>query len=178
MLEASYRYVIEHGLVDMSLRPLAEAVGSSPRVLLYLFGSKEELVRALLARARRDELALLDDLRAVVADTTLETAALHVWQWLAAPQHRPLLRLWFEGYARSLIDPNGPWAGFARQTITDWLELLAGFQPDPWRSTQSGFAERTWVLAILRGCLADLLATGDATRTSEAVHHGLAVLSR
>jgi len=48
----------------MSLRPLAAAIGSSPRVLLFLFGSKEGLVRALLARARLDELGLLDEIRA------------------------------------------------------------------------------------------------------------------
>ena len=60
LLEASYRYVLEHGLTDLSLRPLAQAVGSSPRVLLFLFGSKDELIRELLARARRDELELIE----------------------------------------------------------------------------------------------------------------------
>ena len=59
LLERSYRYVLQHGLIDMSLRPLAEAIDSSPRVLLFLFGSKDGLVRALLARAREDELAML-----------------------------------------------------------------------------------------------------------------------
>src|SRR2546421_10909753 len=63
LLERAYAYVLEHGLADMSLRPMAAAVGSSPRVLLFLFGSKDELVRALLARARADELALLARLR-------------------------------------------------------------------------------------------------------------------
>ena len=40
LLERAYRYVLQHGLGGMSLRPLAAAVGSSPRVLLFLFGSK------------------------------------------------------------------------------------------------------------------------------------------
>ncbi|HLR44115.1 MAG TPA: TetR/AcrR family transcriptional regulator, partial [Brevibacterium sp.] len=52
LLEAAYEYVLRHGLGEMSLRPLAAAIGSSPRVLLYLFGSKEGLIRMLLARAR------------------------------------------------------------------------------------------------------------------------------
>ena len=39
LLELSYRYALEHGLADLSLRPLAAAVGSSPRVLLFLFGT-------------------------------------------------------------------------------------------------------------------------------------------
>src|SRR5919197_617954 len=63
LLEAAYRYVLEHGLGDMSLRPLAAAVGSSPRVLLFLFGSKEGLIRELIARSRVDELAVLDRVR-------------------------------------------------------------------------------------------------------------------
>jgi AcrR family transcriptional regulator len=59
LLRAAYTYVLGNGLADMSLRPLAKAIGSSPRVLLFLFGSKEGLIRALLARAREDELRVL-----------------------------------------------------------------------------------------------------------------------
>ena len=55
LLEAAYQYVLGNGLADMSLRPLAKEIGSSPRVLLFLFGSKEGLVRALLTRAREEE---------------------------------------------------------------------------------------------------------------------------
>ena len=48
---------------------------------------------------------------------------------------RPLLRLWAEGYARSLVEPGGPWAQFARDTIDDWLALLASAQPPAVRDT-------------------------------------------
>jgi len=61
LLELAYQYAVARGSAELSLRPLAAAVGSSPRVLLYLFGSKDGLVRALLTRARADELALLRD---------------------------------------------------------------------------------------------------------------------
>jgi AcrR family transcriptional regulator len=170
LLEASWRYVLEHGLADLSLRPLASAIGSSPRVLLFLFGSKAGLERALLARAREDELELLARPRA--ADD-LETAALELWGWLAAPEHRTLLTLWLEAYTRSLVEPDGPWAGFARATVEDWLEVLARAQPVGERRTAAGRARRTLVLAILRGALLDLLATGDARRTTSAVAGGL-----
>ncbi|MGW3949754.1 TetR/AcrR family transcriptional regulator [Streptomyces sp. NPDC004752] len=59
LLDACYAYLLEHGLLGLSLRPLAAATGTSPRVLLYLFGSKDELLRELLARARRDQMTLL-----------------------------------------------------------------------------------------------------------------------
>jgi AcrR family transcriptional regulator len=171
LLEASYQWVLQHGLADMSLRPLAEAVGSSPRVLLFLFGSKDDLIRALLARARRDELILLDRLRAGSDTPDLAGAAAQVWQWLAAPEHRDLLRLWCEGYACSLINPGGPWANFASQTVTDWLDLLAQFQPAESRNSEEAAAQRTYVLAILRGAMLDLLATRDISRTSAAITH-------
>jgi AcrR family transcriptional regulator len=151
LLELAYRYVLEHGIAGLSLRPLARAIGSSPRVLLFLFGSKDELVRALLARARADELALLEQAKAGAAEA--------VWRWLVADEHRALLRLWTEAYARSLIEPDGPWAGFARATVDDWLSLL-GDEPEP---------GRTLTLAVLRGAMLDLLATADAERTTAAV---------
>jgi AcrR family transcriptional regulator len=173
VLELAYRYVLDRGMTGLSLRPLAAAVGSSPRVLLFLFGSKDELVRALLARARADELELLDRLRASSEGGDLGRVAAAVWRWLAAREHRPLLRLWAEGYARSLVEPDGPWAGFARATVEDWLTLLASAQRPAVRHTEAGVAERTLALAVLRGALLDLLATDDAERTTAAVDRHL-----
>jgi AcrR family transcriptional regulator len=175
LLELAYRYVLEHGLADLSLRPLAAAVKSSPRVLLFLFGSKDGLVRALLARARADELAFLARLPRPSGDDPagLDVVAQQVWRWLAAEDHRALLTLWVEGYARSLVEPDGPWAGFAQTTVDDWLEVLAAAQPPQERHSPDGETQRTLVLAVLRGALLDLLATGDVGRITAAVHRQL-----
>lgn len=174
LLEAAYRYALEHGLADLSLRPLAAAIGSSPRVLMFLFGNKDGLVRALLARARADELAFLGELTDRPAPADLAAAVDQVWRWLAAPGHRPLLRLWSEAYARSLVEPDGPWSGFARATVDDWLTLLARFQPAG--DSADVVTDRTLALAVLRGCLLDLLATGDEPRVTAAVDRHRATL--
>lgn len=178
LLDLAYQYALEHGLGDLSLRPLAKAIGSSPRVLLYLFGSKDGLIRALLTRARADELALLEQAprRSEVERSGIDVTASQVWSWLIAEEHRALLTLWVEGYARSLVDPTGPWAGFARSTVEDWLTLLAASQPAGERDTSAGAAQRTLALAVLRGALLDLLATGDVERTTAAVHQQLTAL--
>jgi AcrR family transcriptional regulator len=162
LLEAAYDYVLAHGLVDLSLRPLAAAVGSSPRVLLFLFGSKEGLIQAILSRARADELAVLERVRRVGETGGLAATAEAIWSWLAAPEHRALLTLWVEGYARALVEPDGPWIGFATRTVHDWLAVLddVGTGDD---------VDRTLLLAVLRGALLDLLATGDVERTGAAV---------
>src|ERR1700756_264367 len=75
LLDRAYRYVLGHGLSAMSLRPLATEIGSSPRVLLFLFGSKDGLVRALLARAREEEVALLQQVRAEGSGDLADVAA-------------------------------------------------------------------------------------------------------
>jgi AcrR family transcriptional regulator len=174
ILEAAYAYVLAHGMADVSLRPLASAVGSSPRVLLYLFGSKDGLIQALLARAREDELALLERLRRDRPGIDVPGAVAALWTWLAAPRRRELLVLWVEGYARSLVEPDGPWEGFARRTVEDWLSLFAACQPSALRRTKAARVQRTAALALLRGALLDLLATGDRARVSAALHRQLA----
>jgi hypothetical protein len=150
-------------------------VRSSPRVLLFLFESKDGLVRALLARARADEIDLLATLGGA-PPSGLARAAWEIWGWLADPAHRGLLRLWLESYARSLVEPDGPWAGFAAATVDDWLALLAAAQPPAERVSPAGAERRTLVLAVLRGALLDLLASGDVRRTTAAVRRGLAEL--
>jgi AcrR family transcriptional regulator len=172
LLELAYRHALSRGTTDLSLRPLAAAIGSSPRVLLFLFGSRDALVRELLARARGDELALLGE--ADGAD--LAEVALAVWTWLADPRHRALLVLWAEAYARSLTDPEGPWGGFAQATVEDWLGVLAAAQSPRERRTRAGLSRRTAVLAVLRGALLDLLATGDHRRTTDGVRRAIEAL--
>ena len=174
LLEAAYGYALAHGLADLSLRPLAAAIGSSPRVLLFLFGSKDGLIQALLARARADELSMLENLSRDRPGTGLEGAALQIWTWLSDPAHRSLLVLWVEGYSRSLLEPEGPWTNFANQTVADWMGVLAAYQPMRARRTAAGKTQRTAVLALLRGALLDLLATNDRRRVDASVRLHLA----
>src|SRR5439155_13396737 len=77
-------YVLDHGLAGLSLRPLAAALGTSPRMLLYDFGSKQRLVVDVLAEIRRREERLFD-----AHVETLED----VWRWIAAPEREAFLRL-------------------------------------------------------------------------------------
>jgi hypothetical protein len=85
--------------------------------------------------------------------------------------------LWLEGYARSLKGEQGPWQGFAQDTVTDWLNLLATRQLAGRRNTVEGESERTLLLAVLRGALMDVLATGDTDRSTRAVERHLDSLS-
>ena len=87
------------------------------------------------------------------------------------PEHRALLTLWLEGYARALVERDGAWAGFAARTVRDWLELLTDVAP-------GDDVDRTLLLAVLRGSLLDLLATGDGARTGAAVRRYLRLIDQ
>lgn len=160
-------YSVEHGLSGMSLRPLAAAVGSSPRVLLYFFGSKEGLIREVLLRSRDDQMELVRQWLDEAADPAERIERL--WQWLADPAHAGIERLFFESYARSLHDEDGPWRGFGQDSVRDWLPVI-----DQLVHTAAGGrrqrdqAMSTFVLAALRGLLIDMLATGDRRRVGKA----------
>ncbi len=143
-------------------------------MLLFLFGSKDGLVRELLAKARADELGYLAGQSAAGSDSAAQNDGLApllaaTWRWLAAEPVRPLLTLWTEAYGRSLVEPDGPWSGFASQSVADWLEVLAAAQPTSEGAEPERAADRTLALAVLRGCLLDLLATGDTERVGAAI---------
>ncbi|RKT09552.1 TetR family transcriptional regulator [Streptomyces sp. 1114.5] len=156
ILAATVRYVAEHNVSDLSLRPLAAEIGSSPRVLLYLFGSKEQLVREVLAVGRAEQLALLEQSEAEGGNAR-ETLEL-LWTWLTKPERRGALRLFFEGYVRAL-GHSGPWQDFGTTSLDEWLPALR-------RVLTGTGANPTVVLAVLRGLLLDLLADD----TEEGIH--------
>jgi AcrR family transcriptional regulator len=159
LLDKLLRYSAEHGLSEVSLRPLAAAVGSSPRVLLYFFGSKDELVREVHQHARREQMDVVDEALGEHANPGAAVTAL--WQWLADPAHHNVEKFFFEGYARSLHAAKGPWHGFGATSVAEWLPRITA-------ALDGSDANPTLVLAALRGLLLDLLATGDRNRVAAA----------
>lgn len=159
LLDKLLAYSATHGLSEVSLRPLAAAVGSSPRVLLYFFGSKADLVREVHQHARSEQLRVLDAAWRQHADPASAIKAL--WEWLVDPAHHNIERFFFEGYARSLHDRTGPWRGFGATSVDEWLPRIAN-------ALGESSTSATLVLATLRGLLLDLLATGDVDRVNAA----------
>ena len=142
-------YVLERGLAGLSLRPLAKALGTSPRMLLYDFGTKERLIHEILAEIRSREAAQLE----------AEVHSLEdVWRWIAAPEREPFLRLFFEVYVDALGREE------AKPLVRDWLQFLR----TSWHPPVDD-ATATLMVAVVRGLLLDRLATGDRDRTDAAL---------
>jgi len=164
LLARTLEYAARTNLSELSLRPLAAAIGSSPRVLIYLFGSKEGLLREVLAASRAQQLAVV---QAAMAECAGPADVLgHLWAWMREPGHRGVARLFFEGYTRSL-GGGEPWAGFAVDSVRDWEPPLRRILTKPGAAAPDD-AEVALALAVLRGLLLDLLATGEVERVDLA----------
>ncbi|MGA5822905.1 TetR/AcrR family transcriptional regulator [Kitasatospora sp. NPDC094028] len=165
-------YVLAHGLTGLSLRPLAAALDTSPRMLLYDFGSKQELVAAVLAEARRRGAArLAEHLPARAASP--EERLRGIWAWISAPERAPFVRLFFEVHADGLTHPeNYP---DQAEAITGWFPTLgAAFHEVA--TGPDDTVTPTLVMAVVRGLLFDLTTTGDHDRTDRALDRFCALL--
>jgi AcrR family transcriptional regulator len=153
------------GFSDLSLREIAQAVGTSHRMLIYHFGSRDGLLAAVVNAIEAEQRAALAELSASNAD--LADISRAFWERISDPSLAPAERLFFEVYAHALR--GRPWTDTFRSTvIAAWegvlCELLAsrGFAPDDARS------RARLALAVTRGLLLDLLITGERAVLDDA----------
>lgn len=159
LLDACADHALEHGLPDR-LEPLATATGTSARMLIYHFGTRDALLRAVLGHARQRQLDMFGDLLRVRADEPYTVTLDRAWTSITGPQGRPYLRMF--GRLRESAEQR-LWPDFRRTATTDWLGPLE----DGLRSIGRPDLA-TLVLAAIRGLLMDLDATGDTARTDRA----------
>lgn len=171
LLAAVMAHVERHGIGDLSLRELAAAVGTSHRMLIYHFGSKEGLMVALVQAVEAGQRAFWSRLFAEPAVEPVE-AARTMWRRLADPSLHPQERLFFELYGQALQGRPGT-EGFLDDIVDSWVAVLAD-QAER-RGTPPGEARAAarLAVAVTRGLLLDLLATGDRERVDEALEEYL-----
>lgn len=174
LLAAATEHVLDHGMASLSLRPLARALSTSPRMLLYHFGSKEQLVSEILAAARVRQAQLTTEWIADQPDLGPAELLRRFWRW-QIQEHQPFLRLFFEVYGLALQQPTR-FPGFPEDAVNDWLPFIqAALERVGVPDTQARIAA-TVVIAGYRGLLLDALATGDLKRATAALEFFLDAL--
>ena len=120
LLDGAIDYVAQHGLADVSLRTLASALGTSHRMLIHHFGSKErlwvEIVRTVEARQRTLLSEILPDPR-----QPLDQAMRAWWKHISDPALWPNERLFFEIYGQAL-QGRPHTTELLDGIVEDWLE--------------------------------------------------------
>ncbi|RZS29458.1 TetR family transcriptional regulator [Herbihabitans rhizosphaerae] len=167
LVDATVEYATRHGVSDLSLRALASALGTSHRMLIYHFGSKQALLVAVVRRVEEHQQQALAELELEPGASQTEVAR-RFWQRLTEESMRPLLRLFFELYGQALQGKPGTTA-MLDGVIDRWLEPVS--TRDPRDRT-----ELRLCLAVIRGLLLDLLTTGDLDAVNAALERFLELL--
>src|SRR5690554_681750 len=121
LLAAAAELVLQNGLQDLSLRALAERLGTSHRMIIYYFGSKEAFLQALLRRLRITEQIRLRGFEA--SGTSPKAQMLNAWDYLASKEMRAHFKLLFEVYGAAIRDPER-YRDFLDDTVQEWLPML------------------------------------------------------
>jgi AcrR family transcriptional regulator len=167
LLDGAIAYVAKHGLADVSLRSLAAALGTSHRMLIHHFGSKErlwvEIVRTVEARQRELLAQVLPD-----PDQPVAEAMWSWWKHISDPALWPNERLFFELYGQAL-QGRPHTTELLDGIVEDWLgpateiNVALGIPPALAR------AHARLGVAVTRGLLLDLLATRDVAAVDAAM---------
>ncbi len=161
LLVAAVEHALERGIVDLSLREIASAIGTSHRMLIYHFGSREGLLVAVVREVERRERESIGAAPLSVADSR------HRWDHLADPAMHGQERLFFEIYVHALLGRPGT-EGFLEEAVQGWIGPMSKLMATAGLDEAAAGAIARLGLAVTRGLLLDLLATGDTTGTTRA----------
>lgn len=161
LLEAVVADFQANGIGDRSLRDIATGVGTSHRMLIHHFGSREGLLTEVVRRVEAEQRAFLASV-----DVPPEELSAVMWQRLREPAVWPNERLFFECYARAARG-EPPYAALLPGLVDDWLDAFAPDDPSD-AAGQRARAEARLSLALFRGLLLDLVGTEDRSGVDAA----------
>ena len=161
LLRAAVEHALDRGIADLSLREVAAAIGTSHRMLIYHFGSREGLLVAVVREVERRERESLVNAPASLTDARLR------WDHLAGPSLRAQERLFFEIYVHALLGRPGT-EGFLEEVVDGWISPMTRLITNAGIDERDAQAVARLGLAVTRGLLLDLLATGDTSGTTQA----------
>ncbi len=167
-LSGAVEHVLRHGASGLSLRPLAAALGTSDRMLLYYFGTREHLLESVLDRVGDGLVATLSE--AVPAGRSDPEVLLRdLWAVARDPDAEPVLRLYVEilGQAAARV---APFSAAARRVALRWLDWAQDRVDVPEAERQHAAAA---LLAAVDGLLVLDLAVGSdvADRAARRLLH-------
>jgi AcrR family transcriptional regulator len=160
LLAAVVKVALAEGIADKSLRAIASAAGTSHRMLIHHFGSREGLLVEVIRDVEERQRAIMAEV--VTADPDEEPGAreMRFWQHLRSPELAPQERLFFEVYGQALQGRD--WARpLLDGIVEDWVGPVAAMLVAEGVSPDTARAVARLYVAAGRGLLLDVLATGD-----------------
>ena len=167
LLDRAVDHVSTHGIGDLSLRALAAELGTSHRMLIHHFGSKDGLWVAIVREVEDRQREALAELGSH-EPTTLTEALRDWWAHISDPEMWPSERLFFELYDRGL-QGIAPASDLLDDAVESWVAPAAARAIDLGVDPERADAFARLGVAVSRGLLLDLLATSDRTAVDDAM---------
>jgi AcrR family transcriptional regulator len=175
LLAAAMKHVAAEGVGSLSLRGLAAALGTSHRMLIYHFGSREGLLIEVIRSVEEQQRAALADIP-LDPDASPADSMRAMWRGVADPALWPNERLFFEVYVQAL--QGSPHAQPLLDGIVDsWVDPLTEIAVARGQPEAEARAEARLGVAVVRGLLLDLLATGDRAGVDAAMARFIAAFA-
>jgi AcrR family transcriptional regulator len=170
--ESLIAYFVRRGVADLSLRPMAAAVGTSARLLIFHFGSKERLLLEVLdemqARLQRSFGDLLGE-----SSAGRSAPLRRFWDWALKEGNFSQLRVLYQLHVLAAQDQK-TYGRFLKRNSLNWLELVQA----AWKPTQRSPALATLIAAVFDGLFIEVMSTGDRRRASAAIDEFIAMAAR
>ncbi|MBA3022156.1 TetR/AcrR family transcriptional regulator [Propionicimonas sp.] len=120
LIERATDWAWQHGLSGLSLRPLAAALGTSDRMLLYHLGSKEQLIVEII---RCSAARSAEELRSLRPSTSPPEAVLDQWRLRTTERQAQCDRLYVEASSLGLFGQE-PYATEVAAMNEVWLDAV------------------------------------------------------
>lgn len=162
LLERCLVTAIEEGTLKFSINVIAQKIGTSGRMLVYHFGSKQELERqiiGLLETRLRENLWLIKDLLNKEVDS-VAAPLLEMWRHLTSPEMHGLLKLTMELNQRA-IQGEVETQVFLEQESQKWVDFLFTLTNDKSIALS--------LFHLFQGAILDFLMTGNVQRGEQTI---------
>lgn len=164
LLRSVIGYLETHGVNDLSLAPLAEAIGTSKRMLLYYFGDKNGLLTQALDASRPN---VSDFLHEVDSPERLTEASMSIWHALTRGRRHRAVPVLLQVLSLAGTDPD-TFGTYARHAVEAMVIPLAQACESAGIPPREAPARATLLVSGLRGLAQDLVVTGDRERLDAA----------
>lgn len=157
-------YLETHGLADLSLSPMATELGTSKRMLLYYFGSRENLIHEAIAVSRPRVAELFGPAEDM---DSLREGATRLWQAITGGAQRRSIRILFQVLSLAPTRPE-QYQTLAEEAVRAMVDPIADVYRRFGLAELDAHARATLLVSGLRGLCQDRMVTGDVDRTDTA----------
>ena len=160
LLDATLRYLVRHGVADASLRPIAAATGTSARILMFHFGSKEGLLRSVMQELHERLQKSLLQMPQRPGAPPLKS----FWDWASSKNTLPYFRLLYELQILAVQNPQH-YGAYVVQSSLDWQKAALRCMS----TGQEDVTLATLCIAVFDGLMLELITTGQRPRVNRAL---------